>query len=50
VIVEVTHEKVNSPADIDARIEVLRKLKRKNALLTLSDSQGEMSFVAISIE
>jgi serine protease Do len=50
VVVEVTHEKVKSPADIATRVEVLRKLNRKNALLTLSDSQGEMSFVAIAIE
>ncbi len=49
IVIEVTHEKVNSPADIDARLETLRKLDRKNALLTLADSQGELSFVAIAI-
>ncbi len=50
VIVEVTHEKVQSPADIDARLEALRKLNRKNALLTLADSNGELSFVAVAID
>ncbi len=50
VIVEVTHEKVRSPADVNARLDALRKLKRKNALLTLSDSQGEVSFVAVAIQ
>ena len=50
VVIEVTHEKVQSPADLDARLEALRKLKRKNALLTLADRQGELSFVAIPID
>jgi serine protease Do len=49
VVVEVTHEKVASPADIDARIQALRKLNRKSALLTLSDGQGEVSFVAVTL-
>jgi serine protease Do len=50
VIVEVTHEKVKSPEDVDARVAALRKIKRKNALLTLADSQGELSFVAVAID
>ena len=29
--------------------EALRKLNRKSALLTLSDGQGEVSFVAITL-
>jgi serine protease Do len=46
---EVTHEKVTSPDELNARLDALRKMKRKSALLTLSDGQGEVSFVAISI-
>ncbi len=49
VVVEVTHEKVKSPAELDARLEALRKLDRKSALLLVSDGQGELSFVAIGI-
>jgi serine protease Do len=49
VVVEVTHEKVTTVEDLNARIDALRKLKRKNALLTLADAQGEVSFVAIAI-
>ncbi|WP_088348036.1 MULTISPECIES: Do family serine endopeptidase [Rhodomicrobium] len=49
VVVEVTHEKVQSPAEINARLDALRKLKRKSALLTVSDGQGELSFVAVAI-
>ncbi|MGB0086066.1 MAG: Do family serine endopeptidase [Rhodomicrobiaceae bacterium] len=49
VVVEVTQEKVNSPDELNARLDALRKLKRKSALLTLSDGQGELSFVAVTI-
>jgi serine protease Do len=49
VVMEVTHEKVTSPDELNARLDALRKMKRKSALLTLSDGQGEVSFVAISI-
>jgi serine protease Do len=49
VVVEVTHEKVASVDELNARFEELRKLNRKNALLTLADAQGQLSFVAIAL-
>jgi serine protease Do len=49
IVVEVTHEKVASPADLAARLDALRKLNRKHALLTLADPQGQLSFVAVAI-
>ncbi len=50
VVVEVTHEKVKSPSELNARLDALRKLKRKSALLLVADHQGEMNFVAVSLE
>jgi len=49
VVVEVTHEKVKSPGELDARLDALRKLKRRSALLLVADHQGEMSFVTVEI-
>ena len=49
VVVEVTQEKVTSPEELNARLDTLRKLKRKSVLLTLSDGQGELSFVAVKM-
>jgi serine protease Do len=49
VVIEVTHEKVKSPSELDARLDELRKLKRKSALLLLADHQGEMNFVTVAI-
>ena len=49
VVVEVTHEKVRSPKELEARLEELRQLKRKSALLMLSDGHGELNFVAVGL-
>jgi serine protease Do len=49
VVVEITHQKVGSPEEVTTRLETLRKLKRRNALLTVADSGGEVSFVAVEI-
>jgi serine protease Do len=50
VIIEVTHKKVRSPEELAARLDELRKLKRKSALLMLSDGHGELNFVAVSLD
>jgi serine protease Do len=50
VVVEVGQEAVNSPADVTRRIEALKKDGRKSALLLVSNPQGEVRFVAVSIE
>ena len=49
-IVEITNEKVSSPADVAARIDAVRSAGRKSALILLSDPKGEIRFVAVPIE
>ncbi|NNM71450.1 DegQ family serine endoprotease [Enterovirga aerilata] len=50
VIVEVGQEPVASPADVTRRVEALKKEGRKSALLLVSNAQGEVRFVAVTIE
>jgi serine protease Do len=50
IIVEVGQEAVSSPADVARRVEALKKDGRKSALLLVSNAQGEVRFVAVSIE
>jgi serine protease Do len=50
VVVEVGQEAVNAPADIARRVEALKKDGRKSALLLVANPQGEVRFVAVSIE
>ncbi|HEX2726212.1 MAG TPA: trypsin-like peptidase domain-containing protein, partial [Beijerinckiaceae bacterium] len=50
VIVEVGQEPVASPADVTRRVETLKKDGRKSALLLVANAQGEVRFVAVSIE
>jgi len=50
VIVEVGQEPVSSPADVTRRVEALKKEGKKSALLLVANAQGEVRFVAISVE
>src|SRR3954451_22619943 len=50
VIVEVGQEPVSSPADVTRRVEALKKEGKKSALLLVANAQGEVRFVAVSIE
>jgi serine protease Do len=50
VIVEVGQEPVTSPADVTKRIDSLKSEGRKSALLLVANAQGEVRFVAVSIE
>lgn len=50
VIVEITQELVESAADVEERIDVLRKDGRKSAVLLLSNQNGDLRFVAVAIE
>ncbi len=50
VIVEVGQEPVNSVQEVSDRIEKIRKDGRKSALLLVANAQGELRFVAVSIE
>ncbi|MGO4524369.1 DegQ family serine endoprotease [Microvirga sp. 2MCAF35] len=50
VIVEVNQEPVTSPSDVTKKIDDLKAQGRKSALLLVSNAQGEVRFVALSIE
>jgi serine protease Do len=50
VIVEVGQEPVSNPADVTRRVDALKKEGRKSALLLVSNAQGEVRFVAVTIE
>jgi serine protease Do len=47
VIVEVTQEKVKQPQDVRSRLLAVKKSGRRSVLLLLSDSKGELRFVAV---
>jgi serine protease Do len=50
VIVEVAQEAVSSAADIKKRIDQLKKDGKKSALLLVSNADGELRFVALSVQ
>jgi len=50
VIVEVSHQPVQEPEQVTARIESLGKLGRQTVLLLLSSGNGDMNYVALPIE
>ena len=50
VIVEVAQEAVANAADIKKRIDQLKKDGKKSALLLVSNSDGELRFVALSLQ
>jgi serine protease Do len=47
VIVEVTQEKVKQPQDVKSRLLAVKKSGRRSVLLLLSDTKGELRFVAV---
>ena len=50
VIVEVAQEAVSNGADIKKRIDQLKKDGKKSALLLVSNGDGELRFVALSLQ
>src|SRR6266702_3608947 len=50
VIVEVAQEAVSSAADIKKRVEQLKKDGRKSVLLLVANGDGELRFVALSVQ
>ncbi len=50
VIVEVAQEAIETPADVAAKIDALKKDGRKTALFLLSNATGEVRFVAVRID
>ena len=50
VIVEVAQEAVGSAADVQKRIDQLKKDGRKSALLLVANAEGELRFVALGLQ
>ena len=50
VIVEVAQEAVGSAADIKKRVDQLKKDGKKSVLLLVSNADGELRFVALSVQ
>jgi serine protease Do len=50
VIVEVAQEAVTNAADLQKRIDKLKKDGRKSALLLVANAEGELRFVALSLQ
>jgi serine protease Do len=50
VIVEVAQESVGSAADIKKRVDQLKKDGKKSVLLLVSNADGELRFVALSVQ
>jgi len=50
VILEVGQREVSSPADVEARVDELKGDGRRTALLTLSNSSGDLRFTALRLE
>lgn len=49
VIVEVTQEEVTTPDEVVERIEAVKASDRNSILLLISDSKGELRFVAVPV-
>ncbi|MDQ2082558.1 Do family serine endopeptidase [Xanthobacteraceae bacterium Astr-EGSB] len=50
VIVEVAQEAVATTADLQKRVDQLKKDGRKSALLLIANAEGELRFVALSLQ
>jgi serine protease Do len=50
VIIEISQEPVATPADVEARITQLKTDGRKSALFLLANKDGDLRFVAVTLE
>jgi serine protease Do len=49
VIVAIEQEQVSAPADVQRRVDSLKKAGKKTALLLVATAEGDMLFVALPI-
>ena len=50
VIVKVTDEEVSNPADVQKRIDQLKKDGKKTALLLVANTEGDVRFIALTLQ
>ena len=50
VIVEIAQEQVSTADEVQKRVEQLKKDGRKSALLLIANGEGELRFVAVSLQ
>ena len=50
VIVAIEQEQVSAPADVQRRVDSLKKAGKKTALLLVATAEGDMLFVALPIK
>jgi serine protease Do len=50
VVVEVAQDPVSTPADLQKKVEQLKKDGRKSALFLVANTEGELRFVALSLQ
>jgi serine protease Do len=50
VVVEVAQDTVNTPADLQKKVEQLKKDGRKSALFLVANAEGELRFVALGLQ
>ena len=50
VIVKITDEEVATPADVQKRIDQLKKEGKKTALLLVANAEGDVRFVALTLQ
>ena len=49
VIVEVAQEPVGTPADLQKKLDQLKKDGRKSALFLIANAEGELRFIALAL-
>ena len=50
VILQITNEEVTNAIDVQKRIDQLKKEGKKTALLQVANAEGEVRFVALSLQ
>ena len=50
VIVKVADEEVSNPADVQKRVDQLKKDGKKTALLLVANAEGDVRFIALTLQ